>query len=153
MVSTPFTADMSRYEGYGDPRGATDGLEGRLVALHCFTEPWGSREVHPDEAEVVVCVAGRMTLHREDPDGSTRTVVLEEGQGVINQPGMRHTADVDAPATALFITGGRDASSAPVTARASGIALFGRAVAIDGGVAGDEAEPLVEAVGGLAGRA
>ena len=41
-----FTGEMSWYEGYGQ-RHAEDGLEGRLVSMHSFTEPWEVWEVHP----------------------------------------------------------------------------------------------------------
>jgi hypothetical protein len=44
-------------------------------------------------------------LHQEI-DGEVRTVTLEPNQAVVNPPGVWHTADVDAPATALFITAG-----------------------------------------------
>lgn len=105
IVLPELTGDMSWYDEYGAAHAA-DGFEGRLVSLHTFRGPWDSWEVHPNGSEVVICVAGRMTLHQEDPDGSTRTVTLEEGQGVINQPGVWHTADVDDSATGLFITAG-----------------------------------------------
>ncbi|NIR37063.1 MAG: cupin [Actinobacteria bacterium] len=105
VVLPPFTGDPSWYERYGEMHAA-DGFEGRLVSLHTFEASWDSWEVHPNGAEVVICVAGRMTLHQEEPDGTTRTVVLEEGQGVINQPGVWHTADVASAATGLFITAG-----------------------------------------------
>jgi hypothetical protein len=38
--------------------------------------------------------------------GAPRRVVLGPGEFAINDPGVWHTADVDAPATALFITAG-----------------------------------------------
>lgn len=104
IVQPTFTGDMSWYEGYGERNGA-DGAEGRLVTIHTFDEPWTMWEVHPKGAEVVVCLAGRLTLHQE-VDGEVRTVVLEPHQGVINEPGVWHTADVDGPTTALFITAG-----------------------------------------------
>lgn len=103
-VEPPFT-DLSWYEGYGK-RHAGDGVEGRLVSMASFTESWGAWEIHPYGHEVVLCISGRMTLHQEDQDGATRTVTLEAGQGVINEPGVWHTADIDEPTTALFITAG-----------------------------------------------
>lgn len=92
------------YQRYSE-RTAGDGVEGRLVSLHTFTEPWDSWEMHPDGDELVVCIAGRMVLHQEVA-GVVRTVTLETGHAVVNPPGAWHTADVDAPATALFITAG-----------------------------------------------
>jgi quercetin dioxygenase-like cupin family protein len=84
---------------------AADGTDGRLVSMYTFTEPWTTWEVHPNGHEVVVCTAGAMTLHQEI-DGNVRTVTLHSGEATINAPGVWHTADVDAPATALFITAG-----------------------------------------------
>ncbi len=74
--------------------------------MHTFTEPWDSWEVHPHGSEVVLCTAGRVTLHQETATGEHRTVVLDAGQYAINEPGTWHTADVDGEATAVFITSG-----------------------------------------------
>jgi mannose-6-phosphate isomerase-like protein (cupin superfamily) len=92
------------YERYGNAH-ADDGAEGRLVSLHTFTESWGSWEMHPAGAELVVCVEGRITLHQE-VDGADRTAVLDAGQAIVNPPGVWHTADVDGRATAVFVTAG-----------------------------------------------
>lgn len=100
----PFTG-MDWYERYG-ARHAGDGIEGRLVSMHTFATSWDSWEMHPKGHELVVCVAGRMVLIQEQPDGSHRSTTLETGQAAINPPGVWHTADVDQPATALFITAG-----------------------------------------------
>src|SRR5690348_5738424 len=81
----------------------SDFPEGRLVSMYTFTEPWSTWEVHPNGHEVVVCTSGEMTLHQEI-EGKVRTVTLHAGDATINAPGVWHTADVDAPATALFIT-------------------------------------------------
>jgi mannose-6-phosphate isomerase-like protein (cupin superfamily) len=92
------------YEEYGAAHEA-DGAEARLVSLHTFDASWDSWEMHPRGAELVACVAGRVTLHQE-LDGEDRTAVLEAGQAIVNPPGVWHTADVDGSATALFITAG-----------------------------------------------
>lgn len=105
-ISQPaFTGGMDWYLGYGE-RHDGDGAEGRLVALHRFTESWPSWEMHPLGDEVVLCTAGRMTLIQEFPDGSTAVVTLGAGEYVINPPGVWHTADIDGEATAVFITAG-----------------------------------------------
>jgi hypothetical protein len=46
-------------------RHATDAGEGRLVSMHSFSASWDSWEMHPAGSELVVCTAGRMTLHQE----------------------------------------------------------------------------------------
>jgi hypothetical protein len=99
-----FTGGAEWYTGYGERNGA-DGVEGRLVSLHTFAVPWDTWEMHPQGDELVVCLAGRIVLHQEI-DGKHHTVTLAPHQAVVNAPGVWHTADVAAPATALFITAG-----------------------------------------------
>lgn len=60
----------------------------------------------PHGSEVVVCVSGRMTLHQQLADGTEKTVELGPNEYAINPPGAWHTADVDEPVSALFITSG-----------------------------------------------
>jgi mannose-6-phosphate isomerase-like protein (cupin superfamily) len=100
----PFTGDPDWYVQYAG-QTASDGVEGRLVTVHTFAEPWDSWEVHPSGDELVLCVEGSIVLHQEKA-GVTRTVTLEKGEAVINPPGWWHTADVTGSATALFITAG-----------------------------------------------
>ena len=104
-IEPPFGGGLDWFAAYGE-RHAGDGAEGRLVAMFTFTEPWDAWEMHPNGSEVVLCVAGSITLHQEDADGAAATVVLGPGQYAINPPGTWHTADVADSATALFITAG-----------------------------------------------
>lgn len=64
-------------------RHASDGVEGRLVSMHTFDAPWTSWEVHPKR------------------------------EAVSNPPRVWHTADVDAPCTALFVTAGLGTENRP----------------------------------------
>jgi len=105
-IEPEFTGELQWYEGYGERHGA-DGAEGRLVGMHTFTSNWDVWEVHPEGSEVVLCIAGEMTLHQEKPDGTRETVALGPGQYAINEPGTWHTADVETEATAVFITAGK----------------------------------------------
>lgn len=102
-------------EWYADYAARTegDGREGRLVGIHRFTESWSSWEVHPNGAEVVLCVSGRMTLHQEAPGGGITTVIIGPGDYAINPPGVWHTADIEDEATALFITPGLGTENRP----------------------------------------
>ena len=95
---------MEWYERYG-ARVASDGIEGRLVTLSEFSEPWDSWEMHPLGEELVACLDGEITLHQER-DGGTSTVVLGPNQAVVNPAGVWHTADVSSSARVLFITAG-----------------------------------------------
>jgi quercetin dioxygenase-like cupin family protein len=111
-VEPPFTGDVSWYEGYGQRHGA-DGAEGRLVSLYTFKNAWDMWEMHPHGSEVVLCIAGSITLHQEKADGSRATTTLGPGQYAINEPGTWHTADVEHEATALFITAGMGTQHRP----------------------------------------
>jgi quercetin dioxygenase-like cupin family protein len=111
VVREPRFTGIEWYAAYGD-RHAADGVEGRLVSMHTFDAPWSSWEMHPNGAELVVCTAGRLTL-RQEIDGSERTVTLRPGEAAINPPGVWHTADADAPCTALFITAGVGTENRP----------------------------------------
>lgn len=100
-----FTGSMDWYVAYGE-RHRSDGIEGRLVSTFTFKDSWNMWEMHPNGAEVVLCVAGSMTLHQERADGSKHSVALGPGEYAINELGTWHTADVVGEATALFITAG-----------------------------------------------
>lgn len=109
VVALPtHTGDMSWYEDYGRAH-ADDGTEGRLVSLHTFAESWDTWEMHPEGSELVLCVAGTISLTQEAPDGSVSEVTISAGQAVVNEPGVWHTADVPdpgAPPTVVFVTAG-----------------------------------------------
>lgn len=105
IAQPEFTGAMEWYMEYAQ-RHAADGAEGRLVAMHHFSESWPSWEMHPAGAELVVCTAGELTLHQEQPDGSVESIALTAGQYAINEPGVWHTADVASSATAIFVTAG-----------------------------------------------
>ena len=107
-----FTGSMDWYTGYVD-RHQSDGVEGRLVSTFTFKDSWNMWEMHPSGAEVVLCLAGDITLHQERPDGSKRSVVLAPGEYAINERGTWHTADVTGEATALFITAGEGTQHRP----------------------------------------
>jgi quercetin dioxygenase-like cupin family protein len=106
-----FTGTLDWYEAYGVAH-EVDGAEGRLVSLHTFTEPWTSWEAHPLGEELVVCLAGTITLHQEVDDG-VHVVALRAGQAVVNPPGIWHTADVEGEATVLFVTAGAGTTVRP----------------------------------------
>jgi quercetin dioxygenase-like cupin family protein len=110
-VPQPQFTGMEWYAAYLE-RHAADGDEGWLVQMHGFSASWTSWEKHPAGDEVVICTAGGITLIQELPDG-TQTVALRAGDYAINPRGVWHTADVAAPATALFITAGRGTERRP----------------------------------------
>ena len=111
-VAEPAFDGMAWYADY-EARHAADGLEGRLVSLHSFSESWSSWEMHPAGDEVVVCMPGTITLIQESADGAPARIVLGPGDYAINPPGVWHTADVSGEATALFITAGSGTTHRP----------------------------------------
>lgn len=111
-IEPEFTGSMDWYQDYAT-RHSKDGNEARLVSMHAFSESWDMWEMHPNGSEVVLCVAGTLTLHQEAADGSTATVLLESGHYAINEPGVWHTADVASEATVLFITAGSGTQHRP----------------------------------------
>lgn len=104
-VEPEFTGSMDWYGDYIS-RHEADGAEGRLVSMHSFSKPWDMWEMHPKGSEVVLCVAGFITLHQEFPGGEVKSTELGPGQYAVNEPGVWHTADADAEATVVFITAG-----------------------------------------------
>jgi quercetin dioxygenase-like cupin family protein len=111
IPQAPFTGETDWYERYGE-RNAADGVEGRLVIMHTFSEPWDSWEMHPFGQELVVCTNGAMTLY-QDINGEVRMTTVRAGEATVNPLGVWHTADVDGTATALFITAGMGTENRP----------------------------------------
>jgi mannose-6-phosphate isomerase-like protein (cupin superfamily) len=105
------TGTMEWYMAYGARHGS-DGAEGRLVAIHTFSRPWDTWEVHPEGEELVVCLAGELVLHQEIGD-EVRTVTLRPHEAVVNPRGVWHTADATGPTTAMFITAGIGTETRP----------------------------------------
>ena len=106
-----FTGEMEWYRGYGERHGG-DGIEGRLVSMHAFTDSWDVWEMHPTGAEVVLCVGGSIELVQEIEDQEVATT-LTVGEYAINSPGTWHTANVTEPTTAVFITAGAGTEHRP----------------------------------------
>lgn len=111
-VPQPPFDGMEWYERYG-ARHCGDGIEGRLVSEHTFTEGWPSWEMHPHGSEVVICTAGAMRLTQEFADGRIEHTDLAAGDYAINPPGVWHIADVADRATAIFITAGEGTEHRP----------------------------------------
>ena len=112
MPQPAFTGAMDWYMAYAS-RTEGDGAEGRLVTMHSFTEDWTSWEMHPVGAEVLLCVAGEMTVIQEHPEGQVERVTLAAGDYAINPQGVWHTADIVDSATAVFITCGLGTENRP----------------------------------------
>jgi uncharacterized cupin superfamily protein len=121
----PKFAGPEWYEAYAQ-RTESDGAEGRLVSSFTFSSSWTTWEMHPHGSEVVLCMAGTVTLIQEGTtttaDGSScsknaeaKVVQLNAGDYAINPPGVWHTADVEEgkETTVVFITAGKDTKIKP----------------------------------------
>jgi quercetin dioxygenase-like cupin family protein len=106
-----FTGNLEWYERY-EARTDSDGVEGRLVSMHRYTTSWEWWEMHPLGEELVVCTEGTIKLLQE-LDGQVWSAELNQGEAVINPPGVWHTADVDAEAAVLIITSGIGTKNRP----------------------------------------
>ena len=111
-VEPIFTGSPDWYADYSR-RHSRDEAEGRLVTLHKFRESWGVWEMHPHGTELVICIAGQITLHQRHPDGIEEAIALGPGEYAINAPGVWHTADVPGEATVLFVTAGEGTEHRP----------------------------------------
>lgn len=100
------------YEAYRT-RHDQDGPDGTLISQFTFTKNWDSWEMHPHGGEIVLCIAGRITLLQQHEDGTATNVTLAPGDHAINPPGCWHTADVEGEATAVFITPGLGTQGRP----------------------------------------
>ena len=93
-------------------RFAGDGAQGRLVTVEPQTATWTTWERHPAGEELVLLLSGRVDLIQE-LGGEDHRVELHAGEGVLNPPGVWHTADVIEPGDALFITPGMGTEHRP----------------------------------------
>ena len=100
----PFNG-MEWFESYGE-RVKDDGNDARIVTSAKMEGSWPHWEMHPNGAEVVICISGSATFTQELEDGSQIRIALSSGEYLINPPGIWHTADCDDGAEVLFITAG-----------------------------------------------
>lgn len=107
-----FEGAMEWYDAYA-ARTAADGAEGRLVALHHFTQSWTMWEMHPVGAEVVLCIEGELELVQQWPDQRETRVRLRKGEYAVNPAGLWHTANCAGPCAAVFITAGQGTEHRP----------------------------------------
>jgi mannose-6-phosphate isomerase-like protein (cupin superfamily) len=80
--------------------------QGRLMSAFTFAAPWPTWERHPEGEELVMLLAGAVTLVLDD-EGNERTLSLNQvGAYVLIPQGVWHTARTSVPTTMLFLTPG-----------------------------------------------
>ena len=106
-----FSWDAEVLEAYAEAV-ADDGADGRMVMIFDGDTSWTAWERHPAGEEVVICLAGQMTLIRQI-DGNEERIALAPGEAMINPRGVWHTADVEGPVRFMTITPGAGTEHRP----------------------------------------
>jgi mannose-6-phosphate isomerase-like protein (cupin superfamily) len=97
-----FTFDPPAFEAYiAAHTSASD--PGRLVFIEESTQSWGSWECHRAGDELVIIIAG-VAIFIQEIDGAHVRTRVTPGQAVLNPAGTWHTADVEQPFTAIYLT-------------------------------------------------
>lgn len=78
---------------------------GYLMSQFSFGADWDSWEMHPNGDEIVFCMSGHIKFILE-VEGEHKAVELKPGQYVVVPQNTWHTAKVNEPASALFLTWG-----------------------------------------------
>ena len=76
---------------------------GRLIMVETSTTSWASWECHPEGDEIVIVLEGK-GIFIQQIDGETRKLPFGPGSTIINPAGVWHTADIDLPVKAIYIT-------------------------------------------------
>ncbi len=76
---------------------------GRLVFVEHSAEPWGMWECHPAGDEMVIVISGVAEFIQE-VDGAVVRTRATAGQAILNPAGVWHTADVEEPSDAIYLT-------------------------------------------------
>lgn len=97
-----FAFDPASFESYIS--GHTNASDpGRLGFIEHSAESWKLWERHPAGDEVVVVVSG-VALFIQEIDGAQQHARVGAGEAIINPAGVWHTADVEEPFSALYLT-------------------------------------------------
>lgn len=97
-----FTFDPSGFEAY-IAANTSPSDPGRLVFVERSADSWGMWECHRAGDELVIVIAGVAIFIQEIGGVEVRTRVTA-GQAVLNPAGTWHTADVEEPFAAIYLT-------------------------------------------------
>ena len=75
----------------------------RLVMIEESPTDWDSWECHESADELVIVLAGTGTFITQFPDGAMQTP-FKTGDTFINPKGIWHTANVESPLRAIYLT-------------------------------------------------
>jgi len=88
--------------------------QGRLMSAFAFTGAWETWERHPAGEELVMLLAGAVTLMLEMHDGVRTVRLVTPGAYVLVPPNTWHTASAEGESTLLFLTPGAATEHRPV---------------------------------------
>jgi quercetin dioxygenase-like cupin family protein len=97
-----FGFDGPSFEGY-NAKHCTPGAPGRLIMVESTPTSWGAWECHTEGDEIVIVLEGKAEFIQEI-DGAQRRTAVGPGSAMINPAGVWHTADVEEPMKAIYIT-------------------------------------------------
>jgi uncharacterized cupin superfamily protein len=97
-----FGFDPPSFEAYIAER-CTDDDAGRLAMVEHSPEPWGMWECHTAGDEVVIVLSGVARFIQEVGGEQVETRVTA-GEAIVNPAGVWHTADVEEPFSAVYLT-------------------------------------------------
>jgi uncharacterized cupin superfamily protein len=97
-----FGFDGPAFEAYIDEHCEPDS-PGRLIMIERTPGDWPAWECHQDGDEIVIILEGSGTFIQEI-DGEERRMPFGAGMTVINPKGVWHTANVEEPMRAIYIT-------------------------------------------------
>jgi hypothetical protein len=88
--------------------------QGRLMSALTFSQPWPTWERHPAGEELVLLLAGAVTIVLEESSGE-RSILLDQiGAYVLVPTGVWHTAQTTVTTRLLFLTPGAGTEHRPV---------------------------------------
>lgn len=88
--------------------------QGRLMSAFSFSEPWATWERHPEGDELVMLLAGAVTVVLEVQGEEKPVALADPGAYVLVPRGVWHTARTSVHTTLLFLTPGAGTEHRPV---------------------------------------
>lgn len=102
VVIDGFTFEPSGFQAYMATH-TSETEPGRLVFTEHSATAWQSWERHTEGDELVIILDG-VALFVQEVDGAELRTRVTSGQAVLNPAGVWHTADVEVPFTAVYLT-------------------------------------------------
>jgi mannose-6-phosphate isomerase-like protein (cupin superfamily) len=87
---------------------------GRLMSAFTFFGAWETWERHPSGEELVMLLAGAVTLTLEEQAGTRSVHLASPGSYILIAPNTWHTAKADIESTLVFLTPGAGTQHRPV---------------------------------------